>query len=151
MNYNSYPSSREEYNNQPNDSYNQYQEAMKDVEFQGGNISSQINQEVDQASTSPEIQEKPINKVEKILGRIQGVKDFIKKNFDVSNSETLVEMADDALVHVAKETIAAADKDGVRTHTESIEIEEAVSSVVVQGAMEEAGIEQSAGNNPILE
>lgn len=59
-------------------------------------------------------------------------------------------MADDALVFVAKETIASADEDGTRTESEIADIQDAVSCVVVQGAMEEAGLEKSAGSNPIL-
>lgn len=38
MNHNSYLSNHEESSNQLNDSYSQWQEAMKGVEFQGGNI-----------------------------------------------------------------------------------------------------------------
>ncbi len=45
MNYNSSPSSFESQNNdQPNESYNAWQEAMKDVEFQGDKPSSPIEQ-----------------------------------------------------------------------------------------------------------
>ncbi len=151
MNHNSSPLSHEESSNQSNDSYSQWQDVMKDIKFQGDNVSFRTNQQVNQMPTNPEVREKPINKVEKLLGKIQGVKDFIKKKFDVSSNEKLIEMTDDALVYVAKETIAAADEDGVRTNVESTEIEEAVSSVVTQGAMEEVGMEQSTGNNPILE
>lgn len=153
MNHNSYPSNHESENDsQPNDSYTQWQEAMKDVEFQGGKASvSTVGQEVAGTPAGPEIHEKPVSKMEKLLGKIQGVKDFIKNKFGTQSSEKLVEMTDDALVYVAKETITAADEDGSRTEAEAAEIEEAVSSVVVQGAMEEAGMEQSAGENPILE
>ena len=125
---------------------------MKDVEFQGGKASvSTVGQEVAGTPAGPEIHEKPVSKMEKLLGKIQGVKDFIKTKFGIQSSEKLVKMTDHALVYVAKETITAADKDGIRTEAEAAEIEEAVSSVVVQGAMEEAGMEQSAGENPILE
>ena len=153
MNHNSYPSNYESENDsQPNDSYTEWQEAMKDVEFQGGKASvSMVGQEVADTLAGPEIHEKPISKMEKLLGKIQGVKDFIKTKFGIQSSEKLVKMTDHALVYVAKETITAADKDGIRTEAEAAEIEEAVSSVVVQGAMEEAGMEQSAGENPILE
>lgn len=153
MNHNSYPSNYESENDsQPNDSYTEWQEAMKDVEFQGGKASvSTVGQEVAGTPAGPEIHEKPVSKMEKLLGKIQGVKDFIKTKFGIQSSEKLVKMTDHALVYVAKETITAADKDGIRTEAEAAEIEEAVSSVVVQGAMEEAGMEQSAGENPILE
>ena len=153
MNHNSYLSnSRSENDSQSNDNYTQWREAMKDVEFQGGKAPvSTIGQEAVAVPASPEVQEKPVSKIEKLFGKIQGIKDFIKSKFGVQSSEKLVEMVDDALVYVAKETITAADKDGFRTEAEAAEIEEAVSSVVVQGAMEEAGMEQSAGENPILE
>lgn len=153
MNHNSYPSNYESENDsQPNDSYAEWQEAMKDVEFQGGKASvSTVGQEVADTLAGPEIHEKPVSKMEKLLGKIQGVKDYIKSKFGIQSSEKLVKMTDHALVYVAKETITAADKDGIRTETEAAKIEEAVSSVVVQGAMEEAGMEQSAGENPILE
>lgn len=153
MNHNSYPSNYESENDsQPNDSYTEWQEAMKDVEFQGGKASvSMVGQEVADTLAGPEIHEKPVSKMEKLLGKIQGVKDYIKSKFGIQSSEKLVKMTDHALVYVAKETITAADKDGFRTEAEAAKIEEAVSSVVVQGAMEEAGMEQSAGENPILE
>lgn len=153
MNHNSYPSNYETENDgQPNDSYTEWQEAMKDVEFQGGKASvSTVGQEVADTLAGPEIHEKPVNKMEKLLGKIQGVKDYIKSKFGIQSSEKLVKMTDHALVYVAKETITAADKDGFRTEAEAAKIEEAVSSVVVQGAMEEAGMEQSTGENPILE
>ena len=153
MNHNSYPSNYETENDgQPNDSYTEWQEAMKGVEFQGGKASvSTVGQEVTGTPAGPEIHEKPVSKMEKLLGKIQGVKDYIKSKFGIQSSEKLVKMTDHALVYVAKETITAADKDGFRTEAEAAKIEEAVSSVVVQGAMEEAGMEQSAGENPILE
>ena len=153
MNHNSYPSNYENENDsQPNDSYTEWQVAMKGVEFQGGKASvSTVGQEVADTLAGPEIHEKPVSKMEKLLGKIQGVKDYIKSKFGIQSSEKLVKMTDHALVYVAKETITAADKDGFRTEAEAAKIEEAVSSVVVQGAMEEAGMEQSTGENPILE
>ena len=153
MNHNSYPSNYESENDsQPNDSYTEWQEAMKDVEFQGGKaFVSTVGQEVADTLAGPEIHEKPVSKMEKLLGKIQGVKDFIKSKFGIQSSEKLVKVTDHALVYVAKETITAADKDGIRTEAEAAKIEEVISSVVVQGAMEEAGMEQSAGENPILE
>ena len=153
MNHNSYPSNSEnKIDSQPNNSYTEWQEVMRDVEFQGSKSSTiTISQEAIPAPANPEIKEKSVGKTEKLLGKIQDVKDFIRSKFGTQSSEKLVEMTDDALVYVAKETITAADKDGFRTEAEAAEIEEAVSSIIVQGAMEEAGIEQSAGENPILE
>lgn len=153
MNHNLYQSNHDsENNNQPNNSYIQWQEAMKGVEFQEGKTSgSTIGYEAAVTPTSSEVHEKPISKMEKLLGKIKGFKDYIKNKFGVHNSEKLVEMTDYALVYDAKKAIAAADEDGFRTDAEVAEIEEAVSSVVVQGAMEEAGMEQSTGKNPILE
>ena len=153
MNHNLYQSNHDsENNNQPNNSYIQWQEAMKGVEFQGGKTSgSTIGHEAVAKPTSSEVHEKPISKMEKLLGKIKGFKDYIKNKFGIQNSEKLVEMTDYALVYDAKKAIAAADEDGFRTEAEVAEIEEAVSSVVVQGAMEEAGMEQSTGKNPILE
>ena len=153
MNHNLYQSKHDsENNNQPSNSYIQWQEAMKGVEFQGGKTSvSTTGYEAAATPTSSEVQEKPISKMKKLLGKIQGFKDYIKNKFGVHNSEKLVEMTDYALVYDAKKAIAAADEDGFRTEAEVAEIEEAVSSVVVQGAMEEAGMEQSTGKNPILE
>ena len=152
MNHNSYTSNHESGKySQPNNGYIQWQEAMKDVEFQGGKtFVSTVGYEAVATPTSSEVQEKPIGKMKKLLGKIQGFKDYIKNKFGVQNSEKLVEMTDYTLVHIAKKTITAADKDGIRTEAEAAEIEEAVSSVVVQGAMEEAGMEHSAGENPIL-
>lgn len=153
MNHNLYqPNHDSENDNQPNSSYVQWQKAMKGVEFQGGKTSgSTIGHEAVVKPTSSEVHEKPISKMEKLLGKIKGFKDYIKNKFGIQNSEKLVEMTDYALVYDAKKAIAAADEDGFRTDAEVAEIEEAVSSVVVQGAMEEAGMEQSTGKNPILE
>ena len=153
MNHNLYqPNHDSENDNQPNSSYVQWQKAMKGVEFQEGKTSgSTIGHEAVAKPTSSEVHEKPISKMEKLLGKIKGFKDYIKNKFGVQNSEKLVEMTDYALVYDAKKAIAAADEDGFRTDAEVAEIEEAVSSVVVQGAMEESGMEQSTGKNPILE
>ena len=148
MEHDSHSSNHEnESNSQPDGSYAEWQKIMKDAEFHGGSTSdSAIGQEA-----NSEKQEKHFGGLKKILAKIQGVKSLIADKLGIQSSEIVAEMTDDALVHVAKETIAAADKDGIRTEEEAAEIEETVSSVVVQGAMEEAGIEQSAGENPILE
>ena len=59
MNHNSYPLDYESENDsQPNDSYAEWQEAMKDVEFQGGKASvSTVGQEVADTLAGPEIHE----------------------------------------------------------------------------------------------
>lgn len=152
MNYNSYPSNSEnKIDSQPNDSHTEWQEAMRDIEFRGSKSpTTTISQEAIVAPANPEIKEKSVGKIEKLLRIIQDVKDFIKSKFGTQSSKELVEMTDDALVYVAEETINAADKDGSRTEAEAAEIEEAVSPIVVQGAMEEASKEQSVGENPIL-
>ena len=72
MNHDSYPSNSEnEIDSQPNDSYTQWQEAMKDVELQGGKASvSTIGRETVAATASLEAQEKSVSKMEKLLGKI---------------------------------------------------------------------------------
>ena len=65
-----------------------------------------------------EMHEKPDNIVTKILNKIKAIKDRILEKFHVKGDK-LEQMADEALVHVAKETITEADKDGVRTEQES--------------------------------
>lgn len=100
--------------------------------------------------TMSEIQEKSANVVATLIGKINEVKNFVKEKFDNLSNEMLTELTDSALVHIAKKTIASAKKEN-RTEAESAGIRVAVSSVVVQGAMEEAGMEKSTGSNPILE
>ncbi len=94
-------------------------------------------------------QENPGNKSEKFLGKIKDFKDKIAQKLGLGGEE-LTKAADEALVDAARETISSADQDGERTDEEKEVIHEAVSSVVVQGAMETAGYEQSSGENPIL-
>ncbi len=148
MEHDSHSSNHEnESNSQPDDSYAEWQNIMKDAEFHGGNTSDTT---IDHEANS-EKQEKHFVGLKKIFAKIQSVKSLIADKLGIQSSEKVAEMTDDALVHVAKETIAAADEDGIRTEEEAADIEETVSSVVVQGAMEEAGVEQSAGENPILE
>ena len=87
--------------------------------------------------------------VEKTISNIQDVMSYIEEQTGASGEE-LVELTDEALVHVANETIGNADEDGVRTEEEAADISAAVESVIVQGAMEEAGMVGSSGENPIL-
>ena len=96
-----------------------------------------------------EQQENPDDKSEKFLNKIKDFKDKIAQKLGL-NGEKLTEATDEALVDAARETISAADQDGERTEDEKSNIHEAVSSVVVQGAMEEAGYDRSTGENPIL-
>ena len=96
-----------------------------------------------------EMHEKPDNIVTKIMNKIKAIKDRILEKFHVKGDK-LEQMADEALVHVAKETITEADKDGIRTEQESADIKEAVETVVVQGALEEASGEVLNAENPIV-
>lgn len=90
--------------------------------------------------------------VEKIINKIKGLRSKIEKRFGLSNSAEITKMTDEALVYNAKETISAADEDGVRTDEELADIEDAMSSVVIEGAMEQSGIiEAQVGENPIKE
>ena len=112
MNHNLYQSNHNSENDsRPNNGYIKWQEAMKGVEFQGGKTSgSTMNHEAVSMPTSSEVQEKPISKMEKLLGKIQGFKDYIKNKFGVQNSEKLVEMTDYALVHIAKKQLSPPTK-----------------------------------------
>ena len=98
---------------------------------------------------SAEMREKPDNIFKKILNKIKSVRDAIVSKFHARGNK-LAQMTDDALVDVAKETIADADSDGRRSEEESASIMEAVETVVVQGAMEEAGAAEATRENPIL-
>ena len=89
---------------------------------------------------------------EKVKAIIKKIKEFgrrIKEKLGLRGKE-LTQATDEALVFNAKETISTADEDGVRSEEEQLDIEEAVSSVVVEGAMEEAGIIEAADENPIV-
>ena len=50
--------------------------------------------------------------MKKLLGKIQGFKDYIKNKFGVHNSEKLVEMTDYALVYDAKKQLPLLTKMG---------------------------------------
>ena len=92
------------------------------------------------------------NFVEKIIDKIKGLRAKIEQRLGLSSSAELTKMTDEALVYNAKETIAAADEDGVRTDEELADIKDAVSSVVIEGAMEESGmINAPEDANPIVE
>lgn len=152
MDYNTQPSSRENENNSnPNNNYTQWQKTMEDVKFKDEvTPAASTSLETAGSPNNPENLENSTNIVEKLLDEIQDVKEFVKNESENADDEELVELADDALVFVAKETIASADEDRTRTEAEIADIQDAVSCVVVQGAIEEAGLEKSAGSNPIL-
>ena len=94
-------------------------------------------------------QEKSSDKSEKFLSKIREFKDKIAQKMGLGGEE-LTKVTDEALVDAARDTISSADQDGERTDEEKEVIHDAVSSVVVQGAMETAGYEQSSGENPII-
>ena len=102
------------------------------------------------SSSNGEGSETPVKKFEQFSKKVKSWKKKIAEHLGLSGKE-LTEAADEALVASAQETIAAADEDGVRTEQEIADIQEAVETVVIQGAMEEAGLEESSGGNPILE
>ncbi len=94
-------------------------------------------------------QENSSDKSEKFLSKIREFKDKIAQKMGLGGEE-LTKVTDEALVDAARDTISSADQDGERTDEEKEIIHDAVSSVVVQGAMETAGYEQSSGENPII-
>ncbi len=134
MNHNSYASSHEGESGNGSD-YDKWHEIMSDVSSQ----------------EDSEVQRKPATRVEKLLQNIQSVKDFVTEKFGALSKEKLTKLVDSALVYVAKRTVEAVNKVGVRTEAENAEVQESVSSVVMQGAMEEVGVEPASEPNPILE
>lgn len=102
------------------------------------------------SSSNGEGSETPVKKFEQFSKKVKSWKKKIAEHLGLSGKE-LTEATDEALVASVQETIAAADEDGVRTEQEVADIQEAVETVVMQGAMEEAGFEESSGGNPILE
>ena len=151
MSHNSYPTNQEdEEKNQINSSYSQWQEAMSDVGFRDGKVSDSLEDKGPFASIATEVQKKPVSLIEKLVVKIQGMQEYIIKALGIQNKEKLTEMTDSALVHIAKETIASADEDGKRSEKEKAKIEEAVSLVVVEGAINESQ-GQPVEENPITE
>ena len=104
---------------------------------------------LDRLPSAPYEQENPGDKSEKFLSKVKDFQDKIAQKLGIKG-EKLTEMTDEALVEAARETISSADSDKERTDEEKEAIHDAVSSVVVQGAMETAGYDQSSGENPIL-
>lgn len=107
------------------------------------------NNESFSGQSGAEDQEQKASRLDRLFGKIQFARQAIAEKLGLSGKE-LTDATDEALVHVAKETVAAADQDGVRTEEESSDIRDAVESAVVQGAMEEAGLAESSDGNPIL-
>ena len=107
------------------------------------------NNESFSGRSGAEDQEQKASRLDRLFGKIQSARQAIAEKLGLSGKE-LTDATDEALVHVARETVAAADQDGVRTEEESSDIRDAVESAVVQGAMEEAGLAESSDGNPIL-
>lgn len=107
------------------------------------------NNESFSGQSGAEDQEQKASRLDRLFGKIQFARQAIAEKLGLSGKE-LTDATDEALVHVAKETVAAADQDGVRTEEELSDIRDAVESAVVQGAMEEAGLAESSDGNPIL-
>lgn len=107
------------------------------------------NNESFSGQSGAEDQEQKASRLDRLFGKIQSARQAIAEKLGLSGKE-LTDATDEALVHVAKETVAAADQDGVRTEEELSDIRDAVESAVVQGAMEEAGLAESSDGNPIL-
>ena len=107
------------------------------------------NNESFSGQSGAEDQEQKASRLDRLFGKIQSARQAIAEKLGLSGKE-LTDATDEALVHVARETVAAADQDGVRTEEELSDIRDAVESAVVQGAMEEAGLAESSDGNPIL-
>ena len=106
------------------------------------------NNESFSANNTGELQEDKGSKVERLFGNIKKFAERIKQRFGVSGSE-LTRMTDDALVFAAEETIKAADENGERSEEDQAEVTEIVSTVVAEGALEEAGAVETDGDNPV--
>lgn len=150
MNYNTFPGHRESNNNLTEGIPNEWGVTMDALRPQANSASKPISQETISTVSSLEIQEQPARPLEMILSRIRSIKDYITINLGAKGSEKLTELTNDALAFVAKETVAAADKDGERTENEIEGIRNAFSSAIMQGVIEEVGIEPAAKNNPII-
>ena len=144
MNHNLVEMKQDRVDGQPEGESNQWQAILQEAnggyaaEDSAPNIQMESNEELESDEA-------------RLIKRIQEIKQEIQEQFGITSGEKLVEMTDEALVYIAKETIAAADEDGIRTEDESADVKEAMSTVIMQGAMEEAGIEHSSGGNPIIE
>lgn len=80
---------------------------------------------------------------------IKETEQFVGHTTSASGAE-LTAATDDALVFVADETVKSADRDGVRTDTEKVDIRKSLQAVVVEGAMVEIGNKPTTSDNPIV-
>ena len=80
---------------------------------------------------------------------IKETEQFVGHTTSASGAE-LTAATDDALVFVADETVKSADRDGVRTDTEKVDIRKSLQAVVVEGAMVESGNKPTTSDNPIV-
>lgn len=80
---------------------------------------------------------------------IKETEQFVGHTTSASGAE-LTAATNDALVFVADETVKSADRDGVRTDTEKVDIRKSLQAVVVEGAMVESGNKPTTSDNPIV-
>lgn len=80
---------------------------------------------------------------------IKETEQFVGHTTSTSGAE-LTAATDDALVFVADETVKSADRDGVRTDVEKVDIRKSLQAVVVEGAMVESGNKPTTSDNPIV-
>lgn len=80
---------------------------------------------------------------------IKETEQFVGHATSASGAE-LTAVTDDALVFVADETVKSADRDGVRTDMEKVDIRKSLQAVVVEGAMVESGNKLTTSDNPIV-
>ncbi|MCR5572855.1 MAG: hypothetical protein K6F57_03730 [Candidatus Saccharibacteria bacterium] len=83
------------------------------------------------------------------LKKIRDIGNRIRGWLGISDDNEATKKTNEAIVHVAEETVKSADEDGTRTEEEAEEVSDAVSTVVVQGAMQEAGLVAAVSENPI--
>ena len=121
-----------------NASHDQWQQAMSNVEFRGG---------VSDASEKKEAASRSI--VSRVLEKIRDIGDSIRDRLGISDNNEVTKKTNEAIVYVAEETVKSADEDGTRTKEEAEEVSDAVSTVVIQGAMQEAGLVATVSENPI--
>ena len=80
---------------------------------------------------------------------IKETEQFVGHTTSASGAE-LTAATYDALVLVDDETVKSADRDGVRTDTEKVDIRKSLQAVVVEGAMVESGNKPTTSDNPIV-
>lgn len=107
--------------------------------------------EADQQAPESDSNAEAQKKVGSLFESIQSFKEHLMSEMGASSEASAVEAMDEVLVSDAKDTITSASEDGVITPEEAMAVEDAVTAVIIEGASEEAGLELSAGKNPILE